>query len=87
VNETKIAFKSGFEKYLRVEKDGVVRGVADAVGAMEQWEPVFQVPMAFFFIRKIMSQTDVAFYFYATDKNRVATAPHFDKCGFRRVVA
>ncbi len=42
VNETKIALKSGFDKYLRSEKDGVVRGISDAVGAMEQWEPVFQ---------------------------------------------
>ena len=48
VNESKIAFKSGFEKYLRVDKDGVVRGVADAVGAMEQWEPVFQVCFLYF---------------------------------------
>ncbi len=43
INESKIALKSGFEKYLRVGKDGTVQGVADAVGSMEQWEPVFQV--------------------------------------------
>jgi protein FRG1 len=43
VNDTKIALKSGFEKYLRVEKDGVIRGIADAVGSMEQWEPIFEV--------------------------------------------
>lgn len=44
VNDTKVAFKSGYEKYLRVDsKDGVVRGISDAVGNMEQWEPVFQV--------------------------------------------
>ena len=43
VTESKIALKSGFEKYLRVDKDAVVRGISDAVGAMEQWEPVFQV--------------------------------------------
>ena len=43
VNDTKIALKSGFEKYLRVEKDGVVRGISDAVGSMEQWEPIFEV--------------------------------------------
>ncbi len=43
VNDTKIALKSGFEKYLRVEKDGVIRGTADAVGSMEQWEPIFEV--------------------------------------------
>ena len=43
VTESKIALKSGFEKYLRVDKDGVVKGIADAVGSMEQWEPVFEV--------------------------------------------
>ena len=42
VNETKVAFKSGFNKYLRVEKDGKLRGISDAVGAMEQFEPIFQ---------------------------------------------
>lgn len=43
VTDTKIALKSGFEKYLRVDnKDYVVRGTADAVGPMEQWEPIFQ---------------------------------------------
>lgn len=47
INETKIALKSGFEKYLRVDKDGVVRGIADAVGSMEQWEPIFEVTTIF----------------------------------------
>lgn len=42
VNDTKVAFKSGYGKYLRVEKDGIVTGRSDAVGAMEQWEPIFQ---------------------------------------------
>eukprot|EP00095_Tigriopus_kingsejongensis_P001700 maker-scaffold1305_size49401-snap-gene-0.19 protein:Tk01700 transcript:maker-scaffold1305_size49401-snap-gene-0.19-mRNA-1 annotation:"frg1-like protein" len=43
VNDTKVAFKSGYDKYLRVDsKDQIVRGISDAVGAMEQWEPVFQ---------------------------------------------
>lgn len=42
INERKIAFKSGYGKYLRVEKDGNVTGRSDAIGAMEQWEPVFQ---------------------------------------------
>uniref|UniRef100_A0A1L8E5Y6 Protein FRG1 homolog n=1 Tax=Nyssomyia neivai TaxID=330878 RepID=A0A1L8E5Y6_9DIPT len=42
INETKISFKSGYGKYLKVEKDGVVTGRSDAVGAMEQWEPVFE---------------------------------------------
>ena len=43
VTDSKIALKSGFEKYLQVDnKDYIVRGTADAVGPMEQWEPIFQ---------------------------------------------
>ena len=42
VNETKVSFKSGFNKYLRCEKNGKLLGVSDAVGAMEQFEPIFQ---------------------------------------------
>lgn len=40
--ETKFALKSGYGKYLGVTKDGVVIGRSDAVGPMEQWEPVWQ---------------------------------------------
>lgn len=43
VNETKVALKSGYGKYLGVDQKGVVIGRSDAVGAMEQWEPIFQV--------------------------------------------
>lgn len=43
VNEHKFALKSGYGKYLKVEKNGMVTGRSDAIGAMEQWEPVFQV--------------------------------------------
>jgi hypothetical protein len=50
VTESKIALKSGFEKYLRVDKDGVVKGIADAVGSMEQWEPVFEVKAEILFV-------------------------------------
>jgi len=49
VNDSKIALKSGFEKYLRIDKDDVIRGISDAVGSMEQWEPVFQVSFMFLF--------------------------------------
>lgn len=42
VNDMKIALKSGYGKYLRVDKDGAVTGRSDAVGPMEQWEPIFQ---------------------------------------------
>ncbi|CAB3246707.1 unnamed protein product [Arctia plantaginis] len=40
--ENKFALKSGYGKYLGVSKDGTVIGRSDAVGPMEQWEPVFQ---------------------------------------------
>ncbi|GAB1607540.1 protein FRG1-like [Argonauta hians] len=42
VNETKIALKSGYGKYMSVEKSGEVVGRSDAIGEREQWEPVFQ---------------------------------------------
>ncbi|XP_014357086.1 protein FRG1 homolog [Papilio machaon] len=40
--DNKFALKSGYGKYLGVTKDGMVVGRSDAVGPMEQWEPVFQ---------------------------------------------
>ncbi|XP_013147009.1 PREDICTED: protein FRG1 homolog [Papilio polytes] len=40
--DNKFALKSGYGKYLGVTKDGTVVGRSDAVGPMEQWEPVFQ---------------------------------------------
>ncbi|XP_045449898.1 protein FRG1 homolog [Melitaea cinxia] len=40
--DNKFALKSGYGKYLGVSKEGVVIGRSDAVGPMEQWEPVFQ---------------------------------------------
>ena len=43
INDEKIALKSGYGKYLKVDKDGEVVGRSDAVGAPEQWEPVFEV--------------------------------------------
>ncbi|XP_012231758.1 protein FRG1 homolog [Linepithema humile] len=42
ISETKIALKSGYGKYLGVDKKGVVIGRSDAVGPIEQWEPIFQ---------------------------------------------
>ncbi|XP_011647100.1 protein FRG1 homolog [Pogonomyrmex barbatus] len=42
VSETKVALKSGYGKYLGVDKNGVVIGRSDAVGSIEQWEPIFQ---------------------------------------------
>lgn len=43
ISETKIALKSGYGKYLGVDKKGTVVGRNDAVGSIEQWEPIFQV--------------------------------------------
>ncbi|XP_028259488.1 protein FRG1 [Parambassis ranga] len=42
LSDTRLAFKSGYGKYLGVNSDGVVVGRSDAIGAREQWEPVFQ---------------------------------------------
>lgn len=42
VTENKIALKSGYNKYLKVCSDDIVRGISDAVGVTEQWEPIFQ---------------------------------------------
>lgn len=42
VDDTHIAIKSGYGKYMGVAKDGSVTGTADAIGTREQWEPVFQ---------------------------------------------
>lgn len=41
IDERNIAFKSGYGKYVRVEKNGIITGRSDAIGPMEQWEPVF----------------------------------------------
>lgn len=43
INEHKFALKSGYGKYLNVDKNGIVTGRSDAIGAQEHWEPVFQV--------------------------------------------
>ncbi|XP_055596113.1 protein FRG1 homolog [Uranotaenia lowii] len=42
INEEKVAFKSGYGKYLKAEKDGMLTGRSDAVSALEQFEPVFE---------------------------------------------
>ena len=42
LSDTKIALKSGFDKYLGVNSKGKVSGRSDAIGTQEQWEPVFQ---------------------------------------------
>jgi len=42
INDNKIALKSGYGKYIKVEKTYEVVGRSDAVGAPEQWETVFE---------------------------------------------
>ncbi|XP_043237260.1 protein FRG1-like [Amphibalanus amphitrite] len=42
VGDQRVAFKSGYGKYLGVDAKDRMVGRADAIGPMEQWEPVFQ---------------------------------------------
>jgi len=42
LSDTKVAFKTGFGKYLSVNRSNCVVGVSDAISSKEQWEPVFQ---------------------------------------------
>ncbi|XP_054599782.1 protein FRG1 isoform X1 [Nothobranchius furzeri] len=42
LSDTRVALKSGYGKYLGINSEGLVVGRADAIGAREQWEPVFQ---------------------------------------------
>ena len=42
VDETKVAFKSGYGQYLSVSPDNLVVGRSSAIGTREQFEPVFQ---------------------------------------------
>ena len=38
----KISLKSGFDKYLRIDKSGYLMGVSDAVGGLELFEPIWE---------------------------------------------
>ncbi|XP_077575287.1 protein FRG1 [Stigmatopora nigra] len=42
LSDNRIALKSGYGKYLGLNADSLVVGRSDAIGAREQWEPVFQ---------------------------------------------
>ena len=42
INDTKVAFKSGYGKYVTTESDGRLEAKVEAMGAREQFEPVFQ---------------------------------------------
>lgn len=61
VNETKVALKSGYGKYLGVDKKGVVVGRSDAVGTLEQWEPIFQVGISNFMKIKLIKSKFISF--------------------------
>jgi len=41
INDDKIAIKSGYGKYLRIDKNNELIGRSDAVGPSEQFEPIF----------------------------------------------
>ena len=42
VNDSKVAIKSGFGKFIGIEVGGKVTGRTEAITSREQWEPVFQ---------------------------------------------
>ena len=42
LSDTKIALKTGFDKYISVDYEKRVIGRSDAIGPREQWEPVFE---------------------------------------------
>ena len=42
IDDSKIALKSGYGKYLSVASDEKVIGRSDAIGSKENWEPIFQ---------------------------------------------
>jgi len=42
IDDTKITLKSGYGKYLGIDKHNNVVGRSDAIGRLEQWEPIFQ---------------------------------------------
>lgn len=46
VSETKVALKSGYNRYVGVNSAGELIGRAEAVGPRETWEPVFEEVMA-----------------------------------------
>jgi len=44
INDNRIALKSGYGKYLKVDSaTGAIVGRSDAVSAPELWEPIFDV--------------------------------------------
>ncbi|XP_075228177.1 protein FRG1 homolog [Lycorma delicatula] len=43
VNDTKVAFKYGYGKYLGLGKDGTVTGRSDAIGGLEQWDTGWKI--------------------------------------------
>lgn len=42
IGDTKLTLKSGYGKYLGIDRNGTVVGRSDAVSPLEQFEPVFQ---------------------------------------------
>ncbi|OQV22197.1 Protein FRG1 [Hypsibius exemplaris] len=42
VSDSRIALKSGYGKYLGITSNGKIVGRAEAIGSLEQWEPVFE---------------------------------------------
>ncbi|CAK9301503.1 unnamed protein product [Gordionus sp. m RMFG-2023] len=42
ISDSKLALKTGFGKYLGIDRTGNLIGRADAISTLEQWEPVFE---------------------------------------------
>nr|XP_009857683.1 protein FRG1 [Ciona intestinalis] len=42
ISDSKVAFKTGFGKYLSIDRNNKVVGISDAISSKEQWEPVFE---------------------------------------------
>ena len=55
LSDTKIALKSGYDKYLSVSSNNTVVGRSDAIGPREQWEPIFQDVSYLFLLSKFFS--------------------------------
>ncbi|CAL8286294.1 unnamed protein product [Arctogadus glacialis] len=42
LSDSRLAFKSGYGKYLGITSESLVVGRSEAIGSREQWEPVFE---------------------------------------------
>ncbi|GAV05592.1 hypothetical protein RvY_15696 [Ramazzottius varieornatus] len=69
ISDTRIALKSGYGKYLSVTSNGKVVGRSEAIGALEQWDPVFEDGKL-----ALMSSSNQCFLTCKNDDELTATA-------------